>query len=397
MAFALVSNKERRLFPAPGIKPMRKNLIAKAISRGRILSGICCNRVFQGPYQVYVNLTDHCNLNCLMCPEYSPLVENKANPGKKGFLRKEIVSELSDSLESLKVPLVTITGGGEPFLHPNLMDFIRTLTDNRKDVTIVTNGTLIKDHHVPELLQRNVNLRFSLIAASPETYVKVHPNQSPAAFQKLKNILGLIRDFRAKSKSRSVISILFVIFRHNFEEIPEMLDMGKEYHADFVHFKPAIFDHKSMKELFLDDAQLRELRDIIGSVKSSHDISSTDLTPMCGDLEQNQAQMASPGQPTLRRSIPCYKGWTFCWILANGDVVPCCDCNVSLGNINDDPFERIWYSSKYAELRTSMTELRQGVIRLPGCRCDTCRPDPEEMKISKGLRLIGRGPKSKPI
>ena len=124
----------------------------------------------------------------------------------------------------------------------------------------------------------------------------MHPNQTPATFEKLKNTLALIRDLRKKSKSRSVVSILFVIFKNNFHEIPTMLDMGKEYQVDFVHFKPAIFDHEQMKELFLDDVQLRELQDIIGSVKSSHDISSTDLTTMCGDLEQNQRRIVSQSE-----------------------------------------------------------------------------------------------------
>ena len=136
---------------------MRKYLIAKAVSKARILSGICCNRVFQGPYQVYINLTDHCNLNCLMCSTYSPLVEKKAKDDKKGFLKKEILDKLADSLLALKGTLVTITGGGEPFLHPYLMDFIRTLSDAKKDVTIVTNGTLIKEDQVPELLERGIS------------------------------------------------------------------------------------------------------------------------------------------------------------------------------------------------------------------------------------------------
>jgi MoaA/NifB/PqqE/SkfB family radical SAM enzyme len=370
---------------------MHKSLINKSISKARILSGIFFDRVFQGPYQAYINLTDHCNLNCLMCSVYSPLVKNKAQNQTKGFLRKEILDKLSASLERLKVQLVTLTGGGEPFLHPFLLDFVKELSYAKKDVTIVTNGTLIEDAQVPQLLEWNVNLRFSLIAASPETYVDVHPNQTPATFEKLTKTLTLIRTLRKNSKSRSIISILFVIFKNNFHEIPRMIEIGKEYQVDFVHFKPAIFDHQQMKELFLDDVQLRKLQDIIGSVKSSHDISSTDLSTMCGDLEQNQQRIVSRSGPNQRRSIPCFKGWTFCWILATGEVVPCCDCNVSLGNINDEPFENIWYSARYSEIRRSMTTLHQGFISLKGCRCDSCRPDSEEVTISKGLRLIRTG------
>ena len=248
---------------------MRKNLIAKAASKASILSGIGLNRVFQGPYEVYVNLTNHCNLNCLMCSVYSPLVGDKRGGDKSGFLKREILDKLVDSFIALRVRLVTVTGGGEPFLHPHLMQFVGRLADAGKDMTIVTNGTVIREDQIPDLLEKNVNLRFSLIAASPQTYVEVHPNQPAATFDRVKTTLALIRNYRKRSKSRSTVSILFVIFKNNFREIPRMLALGREYEADFVHFKPAIFDHDEMSELFLDEAQLHALDDIIRSARSA--------------------------------------------------------------------------------------------------------------------------------
>jgi MoaA/NifB/PqqE/SkfB family radical SAM enzyme len=369
---------------------MRKNIVKKALGKARILSGIYSNRVFQGPYQVYVNLTDHCNLNCLMCSVYSPLVAHKFEGHKRGFLKREVLDKLADSLIALKVSLVTLTGGGEPFLHPNLMHFVKVLSNAQKDVTVVTNGTLIKEGQIQELLERNVNFRFSLIAASPKTYMEVHPNQPTATFEELKNTLAFIRDYRKRSKSRSVVSILFVIFRYNFREIPRMLDMGREYQTDLVHFKPAIFDHEQMKELFLDDAQFKELQNIIGTLKTAPHSLSTNLKTMRYDLEQNQRRLIAQKEQTQKRSIPCFKGWTFCWILATGDVAPCCDCSVSMGNINDQPLENIWYSPQYSELRRGMTSLHKGPITLKSCRCDTCRPDSEDLKIAKGFRLLGK-------
>ena len=112
---------------------------------------------------------------------------------------------------------------------------------------------------------------------------------------------------------------------------------------------------------------------------------------MPSELEKNQQRIVSPGKSGLRRTTPCYKGWTFSWILANGDVVPCCDCSGPIGNINDKPFEQIWNSPDYSAVRRRMTALNQGCIILPGCRCDTCRPGTEEVRIAKGLRLLGRG------
>jgi len=377
---------------------MHKNLVQKIMSKVRIFAGIYLNKVYQGPYQVYVNLTDICNLNCLMCPVYSPLVQKDEQAHPKEYLRRDVLDNLSDSLTNLKVQLVTITGGGEPFLHPHLMDFVRKLCRAKKDVTIVTNGTIIKEEQLTELLRLDVNLRFSLIAASPEKYLEVHPNQTAATFDRLKNTLALIKDFRKKIPSRSVVSILFVIFKNNFHEMPIMLNMGKEYNVDFVHFKPTIFPQEEMKGLFLDDIDLKRLRDIVESVQKTYEISSTDLTSFSDELERNQKLIENHGISDQKRSTPCYKGWTFCWILANGDVVPCCDCNIPLGNINNETFESIWYSKKYYELRRSMTTPHRGIINISACKCDTCKPDSEEIRISKGLQFIrGRGFRRKAI
>lgn len=364
---------------------MRKHLINKSIGKGKILSGIYLNKVFQGPYSVYVNLTDHCNLNCLMCSGYSPLLKKKDHRQNKDFLPKEILDKLVNSLDALNVQLVTITGGGEPFLHPYLMDFVRALCKTRKDVTIITNGTMIQDEQLPELLKLDVNLRFSLIAASAEKYVEVHPNQTAKTFLRLKNNLAFIKNTRERIHSRSVISILFVIFKNNFEEIPVMFNMGKEYNVDFVHFMPAIFNQEEMKELFLNDADFKILKDI---AVHSKDSLCTDITNVCNDLKINQNFVTNMNKLDLKRSTPCYKGWNFCWILANGDVLPCCNCNTSLGNIKDETLENIWHSKRYSEQRRSMATRRDGIISILGCKCDTCKPEKEEVKISKLLPLL---------
>jgi radical SAM protein with 4Fe4S-binding SPASM domain len=51
--------------------------------------------------------------------------------------------------------------------------------------------------------------------------------------------------------------------------------------------------------------------------------------------------------------IPCYVGWTFARVLADGSLVPCCRAvNKKMGNLNSLDFKGIWLSSKYAEFRS---------------------------------------------
>ncbi|MDR3350177.1 MAG: radical SAM protein [Prevotellaceae bacterium] len=91
-------------------------------------------------FRFEVHLTEHCNLNCKYCNHFSPLAE-------KEFLNIESferdlarISELTER----KIELVNLLGG-EPLLHPQLMDILsltRKYFDTGK-IVLITNGTLL--------------------------------------------------------------------------------------------------------------------------------------------------------------------------------------------------------------------------------------------------------------
>ena len=363
---------------------MNKNIINKTVSKIRIVSGVILNSVYQGPYHLYINVTDNCNLNCLMCEAFSPLVERDNIGFRRQVLKKVELDNLIESINKLNIQLVTFTGGGEPFLYPYLMEAIKKLVLSKKDITVVTNGTKIRDEYLETLIKLNVNLRFSILAASGETYTKVHPNQDQDTFRHLNNVLTKLKDLRKVYHSKSVISILFVIFKHNYREIPKMIKMGRDYDVDFVHFKSTIYVQDEMKSLLLDSYDLMDLEKIVNRLKKSKYNFITNIDSIYNDVKYSQNIFNNDCQLNYRRNIPCFKGWTFCWVLANGDVHPCCNCaTVSMGNINNDSLEKIWYSKKYVEFRKHTIELKNGFIPIPGCKCETCIPDSEDLKISK--------------
>jgi len=87
-----------------------------------------------------VHLADHCNLNCKGCEHLSPLAEEK-------FLSLEIferdcrrISELT-SRHIKEISLL----GGEPLLHPKIIDFIEIARKYFKKgkIQIATNGILL--------------------------------------------------------------------------------------------------------------------------------------------------------------------------------------------------------------------------------------------------------------
>jgi hypothetical protein len=90
---------------------------------------------------LHLHLTDHCNLNCRACDNFSPLspeVYADIEVFEKDCAK---ISELSKG----KIDEIQFLGG-EPLLHPKINDFIEVARKHfpSNDINIVTNGILLK-------------------------------------------------------------------------------------------------------------------------------------------------------------------------------------------------------------------------------------------------------------
>jgi len=80
-----------------------------------------------------VEPTNFCNLRCTHClARYSPR--------PKGFMSLELVEKIVR--EAPKVRETVLTGGGEPLLHPQVIEFVRKFK-KLGNVGLMTNGTLL--------------------------------------------------------------------------------------------------------------------------------------------------------------------------------------------------------------------------------------------------------------
>jgi GTP 3',8-cyclase len=94
---------------------------------------------------VEYNLTDHCNLRCTACARGSPLLDEKFSSVQ------QFAEELRGLAGALHCSEIRI-GGGEPLLHPELLDFLRVARESgvADEVVLLTNGVLL--HQAPEQL-----------------------------------------------------------------------------------------------------------------------------------------------------------------------------------------------------------------------------------------------------
>ena len=82
---------------------------------------------------ICLSITDYCNLSCGYCPHFT-FFENR-----KVFMDDSVIAELSKQLKYLKFDgLISISGFGEPTLHPNIYSIVEELSGF--NLQLISNG-----------------------------------------------------------------------------------------------------------------------------------------------------------------------------------------------------------------------------------------------------------------
>ena len=86
--------------------------------------------------QIYVEITNICNLNCSFCPK---------NSRPKRFMTIEEFDAVTDEIAPL-TNTICLHLMGEPLLHPNIKEIFEICNKKNLSVYLTTNGTLLKQN-----------------------------------------------------------------------------------------------------------------------------------------------------------------------------------------------------------------------------------------------------------
>lgn len=328
------------------------------------------NRAFIGPETVHLDITNSCNFNCIACWDRSPLIRDRDDLKHEEYLRQHLSYEqilhfIDDIIKLGGVRFLKFSGGGEPTMHPRFADILTYLREKDRyvEIDINTNFSLISEKLLQTILAQRVDLlTVSLWAASPETYVETHPNQKKEIFlQIVKNLK------RLKSEPDNRVLRVFlhnVLMRQNHHEVEAMVELGLTVGADEVHFAMVDLVPGKTESLLLTAKEHQVVFESLGRIKPHVDRHNMYHDPGTGrtiqltnfheffvkmsqqDVEQGVYDLKAVNQ------IPCYIGWLYTRIMADGRVVPCCKGHrLPMGNLNDKRFIDIWNSARYKTFR----------------------------------------------
>lgn len=333
-----------------------------------------------GPEHVVIDITNRCHNNCIACWTRSPyLTDSNLGPAEswhKHELDTATVLRLIDDLAALGTSIIRFTGGGEPFLHADLLQCIRAVKQHNIFCAVTTSLNTLKVEQVDELLASGVDeLSVSLWASNGEEYVATHPNKSVRTFDRITEVLKRIKSKKKKTvfslfKRGKVpgtprINLLNVISTVNYAGVEKMYDYALEVGADSIYFAVVDVLEGSTDVLLLNDAQRQDVLNacdaIVRKNNSLPEKQRIHLDNFAGFQDRLKDELAKTGKYDEERviSIPCYIGWIFCRVMADGYVVPCCrGVEMPMGNLNEQSFRELWFSEKYNRFREYALHLK---------------------------------------
>jgi len=353
------------LLPMAKFFRLRRKDNYKDRSDDPVVSGIIDGkRAYSGPEQVVIDVTNKCNLNCVACWLHSSCLEKTSNSTK--WLREEISTKrllkLMDEFKNLGTKIVRFTGGGEPFMHKGMMDVIERAVENNLDVAITTNLTLVSKPEIEKLISLGVKeICISVWASNKDIYELTHPGVSSKYFDKICENLKYLQENKTSSLK---VTFANVIMNLNCKDFEGMYDFAIEHGADGVYFTIMDLFSKEVGKLVLNKEEKSKLLEAALRVGERNKKDNIDLEFYEGFLRRisKQGDEFNKGDYDCDEvdRLPCYAGWVFSRILADGGVAPCCrGVKKIMGNIKKRTFGKIWHSNKYNEFRNKAKNLKK--------------------------------------
>lgn len=221
------------------VRPISREVLAKRFEHDQFLANFALNHweyahgihtLSTFPWNVAIPISDVCNARCTFC--------NSWLRGKR-LLKLDDLERFSPVLKT--AVMVSLEGHGEPLVHPQFREIVRSLrrmVDKRCRFSIITNGLLLEDH-LDDVLALGVNVfNVSLNAASPSVHEEVMGLGKDAFTKVIATLRELIRRGREMSASdRPAVNVSLVVTAMNIHEIPAFIQLAESMGANQVNLR----------------------------------------------------------------------------------------------------------------------------------------------------------------
>jgi radical SAM protein with 4Fe4S-binding SPASM domain len=285
------------------------------------------------PVQCEITLTTACNYKCPFC------VFSYMKHDSKISLNLDKLKQTILQLNYMGARSIVYAGSGEPFLYPHINEVIKYTKDNHIKVGITTNGSMIKDEHIPHIVKYADWIRISINTLSD---FKFHNGVDKNYASVIINNITKLKEEILKQKSSLKIGVQSVLTSKNHETYKEIIEMCDKLGVDYYMLRPY---YPNPNNALANNFVLKheETSSVLNELKHL----STNYTKVF--LREDTFKLMS--EKTYKY---CY-GLPFIFAIeADGKVYNCFpdrtdNSQFCIGNINDESIDKIWGGEKHWE------------------------------------------------
>jgi len=313
------------------------------------------------------NMTRRCNLKCVHCYAQSEDIsyDNELN--------HEQSLAMIDDLADFGVP-VLLFSGGEPFVHPRLVEYAQYAVSKGMRAVISTNGTLITEEKAKVLKEIGLS------------YVGISLDGMEETHDKFRGVKGSYKKAMAAiencQKAGIKVGLRFTINKRNVSDIPGIFDLLEEKNIPRACFYHLVYSGRG-SEIAKEDLSHEETREVLDLImdrtKDLHDrnmakeVLTVDNHADGPYVYLRMLREKNPRAEEVLRLLEMNEG------NSSGRGIGCLSWDgsvhadqfwrhYSFGNVLEKPFSYIWSdltNPLMAKLKEKKNHIKQ--------RCATCR------------------------
>ncbi len=294
---------------SPRLIKNRISLLKSYIKREPVSKGF--------PLELAIELTNHCNADCIMCPRQKMLRE-------KGYMSFDLFKKIADEARDY-VELAFLHLAGEPLLHPDLSRILDYCGKIGLNTSLSTNAILLNKVNSRRLIESPLKLlTLSFDGVTKGTYESTRRRSN---FENTHNNIEDFLRYKSESKNAPYTAIQLIYMKENVGEVKDFIKKWKKSNIDSVRIKPYL-NYPGLDEYL-------------------------------GEL------------PKKTNVKPCVFLWRQLAIYWDGTVVACCMDFLSqmvIGNVARESIKEIWNGKKMVDMRRIHAKGQSGSISL----CKDC-------------------------
>lgn len=278
------------------------------------------------PYVYTIDIGNICNLRCPLCPTGLHTIERP-----QGFMSFADFEKVVEKIRPYAIEAV-LHNWGEPFLHPNFLDIVRTL--KAAGIGTATSSNLNLVHKDASFLYQVVDsgldhLVMSIDGTTQDVYG--HYRRGGNLEHVLRNVKELVAYKKQTGRRTPVLEWQFIVMKHNQHQMDEARRLAAELGVDTLRFTGAGLMFDELKNVELGEQWLSDLPEFRGyEPKTMRDR---------GWLYDEK----------------CFYLWRAMTVNPRGEVAPCCaisHAKYDFGNLVESSLDEVWNNAYYRSARS---------------------------------------------